>query len=290
VLDSGLLPVPPGVSGELYVAGLGVARGYLNRPGLTAGRFVADPFGPEGSRMYRTGDVVRWRDDGQLEFVGRVDDQVKLRGFRIELGEVEAALRAHPAVAQAAVVVREDRPGDQLLEAFLALMVANHDESITATIRGYLKTLIPTYMIPHVFQVLEAIPLTPGGKIDRVRLLQQKSDSRGPEWSPATVREKAVASAFLTVLGRPLTGDANFFALGGDSVGVVRLTQELRTLGYSASVRQIFESQTVRDIAAVVREISESEGLMPVSESDSQPGERRMAELTRILNSGEISS
>ncbi|WP_371627472.1 amino acid adenylation domain-containing protein [Streptomyces sp. NBC_01116] len=253
VLDAALRPVPPGTPGELYVAGSGLARGYLGRPGLTATRFVAAPYGPPGTRMYRTGDLARRRADGELEYLGRADHQVKLRGFRIELGEIESALTALPGVRQAAAVLREDRPGSRLLAGYAVPRPG--DDLDPGQLRTALARTLPDYAVPATVTVLPALPLGPTGKVDRAAL---PAPATTADDAPLTGAAAALADLFADILrldARP-GGDDSFFVLGGDSISSIQLVARARQSGLVLSARQIFEHPTPRALAEVIARIA----------------------------------
>ncbi|MFF3731964.1 amino acid adenylation domain-containing protein [Streptomyces sp. NPDC002476] len=253
VLDGALRPVPPQVAGELYLAGTGQARGYLALPGMTAERFVADPFGPPGERMYRTGDLVRWDADGNIEFVGRTDHQVKIRGFRIELGEIEAAAARHPGVAQTKVVVRQDRPGTKQLVCYVVPTTGTDIDPVA--VRGRLAAELPDYMVPAAFVTLDRLPLTPNGKVDHRALPAPEFDSPEDGRAPRTRMEETLCTLFAEVLGLPRAwADSSFFDLGGDSIMSIQLVSRARRAGVVITPREVFQHPTVAALAAVARQ------------------------------------
>ncbi|MDH6440261.1 amino acid adenylation domain-containing protein/thioester reductase-like protein [Streptomyces sp. SAI-144] len=245
VLDERLHLLPRGSVGELYLAGTGLAHGYSGRPALTAERFVACPFGAPGDRMYRTGDLVRWNARGDLEFVGRADDQVKLRGFRVEPGEVEAVLTRRPDVARAVVVVREDRPGDKRLVAYIT-PANDASPPVPAEVRSDLTTTLPDHMVPAACVVIATVPLTANGKLDRRALPAPVYASAGGR-APRDAREEVLCSLFAEVLGVPsVTVDDDFFDLGGHSLLATRLVSRIRTvMGAEVSLADLFDASSV---------------------------------------------
>lgn len=265
VLDAGLQPVPPGVVGELYIAGKGLARGYLGRPDLTAERFVANPNGPLGSRMYRTGDLVRWRVDGSLDYISRADHQIKIRGFRIELGEIEAKLAQHPEVEQAAVIVREDSPGDQRIVAYI---VPSMDSTVdTGEVREFIGSSLPDYMVPSAIVVMQELPLTPNGKLNRKDLPVPDLYSLISDRAPRTPQEEILSELFAEVLGLSRVGiDDSFFNLGGHSLLASTLMARIRnTFGVELGIGKIFESPTV---AGLAKQLSNGKGArLPVKKT-----------------------
>jgi len=259
VVDDQLRPVPAGVPGELLVGGEGVARGYLGRPALTAERFLPDPFGGRpGGRLYRTGDLVRWRLDGTLEFLGRLDGQVKIRGHRIELGEVEAALGRHPSVREAVAVAREDSPGDQRLVAYF--VPANGSIPPAAELRNWLRASLPEPMVPSAFVPLEGLPLSPNGKVDRRALPRPERSTPAQEHDdgpPRTPAEEIVAATWAAVLGLERVGlHDDFFALGGHSLLATQVVSRLRdAFSIDVPLRTLFEAPTVSALAQRVERI-----------------------------------
>jgi amino acid adenylation domain-containing protein/non-ribosomal peptide synthase protein (TIGR01720 family) len=262
VLDSHLQPVPIGVPGELHVGGAGLSRGYLGRPELAAGRFIPNPFAPlesgspgdgTGARLYRTGDLVRYLPGGDIEFLGRIDHQVKLRGFRIELGEIEVMLAEHPAVRESVVLVREDTPEDKRLVAYVIPR-----EEVTPTageLRRFLKARLPEYMLPAAFVMLETFPLTPNGKVNRQALPapeHSRLDLENPYVPPRTAEEEILAGIWCQILGIEHVGvHDNFFELGGDSILSIQVIARANQAGLGLSPRQLFQYPTVAGLAAV---------------------------------------
>ncbi|MEX2974413.1 amino acid adenylation domain-containing protein, partial [Streptomyces sp. C184] len=276
VLGPGLTPVPPGTVGELYVAGAGIGRGYQARAGLTSERFVANPFGPPGTRMYRSGDLARWGDDGRLEFMGRADHQVKIRGFRIEPAEIEVTLERHPGVSQAAVIARDGRgTGGKQLVAYVVPQAARGIGGGDAVdfragvdpgeLRAFVSGRLPKYMVPAAFVVLDRLPLTTNGKLDR-KALPEPEFTVGLYRGPRTAAEQILAEVYAEVLGVDSVGiDDDFFTVGGDSIRSIHVVSRARERGLRFSPRDVFECRTVAELADVI--------------SDRTPGNTALEEL-----------
>jgi acyl carrier protein len=264
LLDRELQPVPVGVAAELYLGGDGLARGYLNRPDLTAEKFVPDPFGQRaGGRLYRTGDLARYLPDGQLDYLGRLDHQIKLRGFRIELGDIEAALGRHASVREVVVMVREDGGGEKRLVAYLTTN-GRADAPEASQLRQYLKEKLPDYMIPNWFVVLEEMPLTPNGKINRKALpapeQRREAGAENDFVAPRTATEESVAQIWREVLGvAEVSVTDNFFALGGHSLLATQALAKLcESIHLELPLRVVFESPTVAELAAAIDRLKEN--------------------------------
>ncbi|WP_164021073.1 amino acid adenylation domain-containing protein [Pyxidicoccus trucidator] len=299
VLDPHGHPVPVGVPGELYVGGHGLAWGYLNRPELTAEKFAPHPFATApGERLYRTGDRVRWRNDGTLEFLGRTDFQVKVRGFRIEPGEVESVLRQAPYVQEAVVLAREDAPGDKRLVAYV--VGTDGPESVEPrTLREHLLRKLPEYMVPAVFVPMEALPLSPNGKVDRKALPApdaERARTDAPFEAPRDAAEQALAAVWSEVLGVRQVGiDDSFFELGGDSIRSIQVVAKLRERGLELPILQLLQHPTIRQLSGAVKATSgaaaPASDVAPfslVSEADRQrlPGDVEDAYPLTTLQSG----
>jgi nonribosomal peptide synthetase CepB len=264
VLDAFLQPVPPGITGELYIAGTGLARGYLGRPGLTAERFVADPFAV-GGRIYRTGDRARWSGTGELVFVGRADAQVKVRGYRIEPGEIEAVLAGHPAVAQVAVVARKDGPGEKQLVAYIVPATASQGgapteltgfSALVSALREMATERLPEHMMPAAFVPLDTMPRTPNGKVDHRALQAPDFAGTSAGRDPRTAMEEKLCALFAEVLGLEKVGaNDSFFELGGDSITSMQLSTRARRAGLELTPWEVFDEKTPERLALLVKEL-----------------------------------
>jgi amino acid adenylation domain-containing protein len=247
LLDEQLRPLPPGEVGDLYVAGSRLARGYYRRPGITAERFVADPFGGGGQRMFRTGDQVRVRQDGLIEFVGRAGDQVKIRGYRVELAEIESVLASYRGLAHAVVVARAVQDGEKRLIAYVVPEAGTID---IEGLRAHAKDRLPEYMVPSAFVTLDSLPLTPNGKVDREALPDPAEETPAAYRAPQTPRQELLCSLFAEVLGVPRVGlDDSFFDLHGESLMAMRLVGSIQDrLGAELLVSDIFDTPTVAEL------------------------------------------
>ncbi len=269
VLDHCLRPLPAGVPGEVYISGAGLARGYLHRPGLTASRYVADPFGEAGVRMYRTGDIAQWLPDGRLDYVRRADDQVKLRGFRIEPGEIEAVLTGDPSVRHAVVLLREDTPGVRRL---IAYVVAAGSEGVDpAALRERVAALLPEYMVPAAVVAIDEVPTTPHGKLDRDALPAPGFAPAEGSRTPRTPREELLGRLFAEVLQLDEVGvDDSFFELGGDSIMSIKLVTAAREAGLDISPRDVFTHKSVARLAEAAPQPADDADAAHISLDDAE--------------------
>jgi hypothetical protein len=281
VLDTRGELVPVGVPGELFIGGLGVTRGYLGQEELTASRFPADPFASAGARMYRTGDRVRWRADGRLEFLGRLDQQVKLNGYRIELGEIESQLAQHPDVREAVVIAREERPGEARLVAYV---VARSGRVDVAGLKTHLRGALPDFMVPSHIVRLDALPMTPNGKVDRRALpdpgVEAPAAEPSAESRPANLIEESIAGVWRDLLRIPqVSREANFFDLGGHSLLAVQVHRRLKELfpERPLSITDLFRFPTIATLAGFLGDGAADGRLDDVSAR----GEARRAALQR---------
>jgi len=252
ILDQYQQPVPIGIPGELYIGGSGLARGYLNRPELTNAKFIANPLSQKNSdRLYKTGDLVRYGNDGQIEFVGRIDHQVKIRGFRIELGEIETVLNQHPQVKEAIIIAREDQPGVKRLCAY----VIGSEKLTVSQLRLFLQEKLPQYMVPAFFILLDAFPLTANGKIDRRALpqpAQELENETARNITPGTETERILAEIWQKVLGlKTISINDNFFELGGDSILAIQIIAQANQAGLQITPKQLFSHQTIAQLAMI---------------------------------------
>jgi acyl-coenzyme A synthetase/AMP-(fatty) acid ligase/acyl carrier protein len=267
ILDPHLNPVPTGVVGELHIGGAGLARGYLNRAELTAEKFVANPFSDlPGARLYKTGDLARYLPDGNIEFLGRIDNQVKLRGFRIELGEIECVLAQHPAIRQAVLLEREDAPGDTRLVAYVVATASSNPSA--NDLRSFLQHKLPKYMVPSAFVFLDALPLTPNGKLDRTAL--PAPDHGRPELdnafvAPRNTVEAVLANIWAEVLNLEKVGIRdNFFKLGGHSLLATQVISRMRdAFSIEVPLRRMFDAQTIAEMAAIITEAQVKHASVP---------------------------
>jgi acyl carrier protein len=267
LLDQFLQPVPVGIPGQLFISGSGLARGYLSQPHLTAQRFLPHPFTTSpGQRLYQTGDLARYRPDGNIEFLGRLDHQVKIRGFRIELGEVESVLHTHPGVRECLVIARDDGDGVKRLVAYVvAEQQPTAGDSLMPELRRYLSEKLPDYMIPSAFVLMQQLPLMPSGKVDRRALpapMEGRQQVRAEYLAPRTTAEEQLASIWREVLHVEKIGvEDNFFELGGHSLLATQVVSRAReAFGVELELRRLFEASTIAELAAAIEQIQQKVG------------------------------